>query len=112
MNSLCTQCHELVDPSYRSCPACGADLRVVVPRLVDLTEREIDEEREQHDLLAELLAGATEEAPRRARPPRWGVGTPTMLDLELAPVRVGRHPLEGDDLVPATAPARRGWLRR
>jgi hypothetical protein len=112
MNSVCSQCNELVEPSYRSCPACGADLRVVVPRLVDLTDREIDLEREQADLLHELLAGE-DDVPRRARPPRWGANTPTMLDLELAPVRLGRTPLEGDDLLPApTVHPKRGWRRR
>ena len=109
MNSMCSQCHELVEQSYRSCPACGADLRVQVPRLVDLTEHEIDLERERADLLAAVVA-ASDDAPTHARP-RWGVGTPSMLELELAPVRIGRH-ASADDLLPSSPAPKRGWRRR
>ena len=90
MNSMCSQCHELVEQSYRSCPACGADLRVQVPRLVDLTAHEIDLERERADLLAAVVAAGEERQPSPR--PRWGVDTPTMLPSGPAP--------------------KRGWLRR
>ena len=108
MNSMCSKCYELIDPSARSCPACGADLRVMVPKLVDLTDRAIDLEREHAELLAALNAG--DAAPPRPRP-GWGANAPTMLELELAPVRIGR-PSRGDDLLPAATHAKRGWRRR
>ena len=109
MNSMCSQCHELVERSYRSCPACGADLRVQVPHLVDLTEHEIDLERERADLLAAVVAGS-DDTPTHT-PRRWGVGTPSMLELELAPVRIGRF-TSTDDVLPSGPAPKRGWLRR
>ena len=114
MNSRCRQCHEIVESSYRSCPACGVDLRIHVPDLIDLTDREVDDERERADLLEALLAGTADapDGPPGHRAPEWGVHTVTMLDLELAPVRIGRFPT-ADDVVPAGGPApKRGRRRR
>ena len=97
------------EPKTVRCPACGADLRVMVPKLIDLTDRELDLEREHLDLLGALLAAGDD---AEAHPkPRWGVHTPTMLDLELAPVRIGRFP-SPDDLLPTDIATRRGRRRR
>jgi hypothetical protein len=108
MTSLCCRCHQLLEASARSCHACGADLRIQVPRLVDLTEREADEERDRLALVSALVAGFDDEPPRPK--PAWGVNTVTMLDLELGPLRIGRFP-SADDVLPVGAP-RRSWRRR
>jgi hypothetical protein len=124
MTPLCRRCHELVDPHGRLCPACGADLKVQVPLLVDLTARGADAERERNALLAAVVAAGTEAEPTPR--PGWGANTPAMLELELAPIRIApRDTSSGatatpaaparpttDDVLPTLTPSRRGWRRR
>ena len=115
MDTRCRQCHEIVEPSARSCPACGIDLRVMVPELVDLTETidlDQDDDRERAELLGALLATGDADTAERHHAPAWGAHTPTMLDLEHAPVRIGRFPSADDVLPAASAPTKRSWRRR
>lgn len=108
MGSFCSQCHEVVVGHSWSCPACGADFRVTVPRVVDLTDRVDLDERLRVQLL-EAIAGPGEVAVRPR--PRFGEGTTSRFELELAPVRIGRFP-SPDDVLPAPAPAKRSWRHR
>ena len=108
MDLRCIHCSERVDVTMTTCRACGGDPWVRGDEeLIDL--REVDEEREAADLLASLVAGYSEAAPYQR--PRWGANTTTALELELAPVRIGRFP-GTDDLVPAADPARSRRTRR
>jgi hypothetical protein len=109
MTPVCRRCDEPVHTGDRVCPSCGADLRVQVPVLVDLTRRQAAAQRDRHALLAEVLSGTAEAEPTPK--PVWGEHTATMLKLELAPVRIGRGP-SADDVLPAARPAKRGWRRR
>jgi hypothetical protein len=108
MNSFCSQCHEIVVSQARACAACGADLRVAVPQVIDLTDRLDLDERLRLQLL-EALAGPADVGVR-PRPP-FGERTPSRFELDLAPVRIGRFP-SPDDVVPTPAPPRRSWLHR
>ena len=108
MGSFCSQCHEIVVGPARACAACGADLRVAVPQVVDLTDRVDLDERLRVQLL-EALAGPTDVAVRPR--PRFGEGTTSRFELDLAPVRIGRFP-SPDDVLPAPAPPKRSWRHR
>jgi hypothetical protein len=122
MTPLCRRCHELVDPHDRLCPACGADLKVQVPVLVDLTAPEADAERQRNALVAAVVAAGEEAEP--APRPRWGANAATTIELELAPFRIGApSPAAAaapspaarptiDDVLPTLTPGRRGWRRR
>ena len=108
MGAVCSQCQEIVVGPARVCAACGADLQVAVPQSVDLSERVDLDERLRLQLL-EALAGPVDVAVR-ARP-RFGEGTPSRFELDLAPVRIGRFP-SPDDVLPAPAPPKRSWRHR
>lgn len=109
MTPICSRCRELVDPRDRMCAECGADLQVFVPELVDRTVAQVRAERHRAQLLSAVVSADAE--PASVRRPTWGANTPTMLDLELGAVRVGRFPT-ADDVLPAPAPSKRGWRRR
>lgn len=108
MAAVCRQCQEIVVGPSRACAACGADLRVTLPQVVDLPARVDLDERLRQQLL-EALAGPVDIAVRPR--PRFGEGTPSRFELELAPVRIGRCP-SPDDVLPAPAPPKRSWRHR
>jgi hypothetical protein len=107
MDLHCIHCSELVADYASPCRACGGDPRVRGDAdLIDLRISEAD--LESADLLASLVAGYIDEAPRER--PRWGANTSTPLELELAPVRIGKS-VAADVLPTPVARARRTWRR-
>ena len=107
MDLKCIHCSELVDGTTTQCLACGGDPRskgdddVIDLRLAD------DRERENADLLTSLVAAYSDRTPHER--PRWGDNSSTALELELEPIRIGKH--LAADVLPA-APTRRTWRRR
>lgn len=114
MTPLCRRCHEPVDPHDRLCVACGADLRVEVPVLVDLTAPDAEAERERDALVAAVAAASADGD--HEPPPGWLGHAPTMLALEHDPVRLqfGATARPGgiDDVLPAPRASRWGRRRR
>ena len=110
MDRKCIHCSELVDETVTRCLACGGDPRVRGDLdVVDLRAGD-DRERENADLLASLVAAYTEGKPHHR--PRWGENASTPLEIELEPIRIGKHLAAAANDVLPTATARRGRARR
>jgi hypothetical protein len=111
MNALCHECHQAIEERATRCPACGAVVDEAVEPHIDLRQVDgQDADLEVAELLAAVMAAGDEPALRR-RPP-IGLASLSLLELELAPVRIGRAPSPDDVLPAVVAPRRFGRPRR